>query len=140
MHMVWQELVNSGRLSPSDFVRVTSTAAAQLFNVYPRKGVVAPGSDADVVIFDPHRDHVISAASHHSAMDTNIYEGYAVRGKVGLGKEARWRSGRRDAAVPGAQAAVCAATAAPIGLRVGGGGSIRVLFNNSSVHASRRYG
>lgn len=87
--MVWQELVNSGRLSPSDFVRVTSTAAAQLFNVYPRKGVVAPGSDADVVIFDPHRDHVISAASHHSAMDTNIYEGYAVRGKVGPGKGER---------------------------------------------------
>ncbi len=41
MHVVWQEMVNSGLLSPSDFVRVTSTAAAQIFNVYPRKGVVS---------------------------------------------------------------------------------------------------
>ena len=41
MHVVWQELVNSGLLSPSDYVRVTSTAAAQIFNIYPRKGVVS---------------------------------------------------------------------------------------------------
>lgn len=81
--MVWQELVNSGQLTPSDFVRVTSTAAAQVYNIYPRKGVVAPGSDADVIIFDPSLDHTITAAAHHSAMDTNIYEGYRVRGKVG---------------------------------------------------------
>ncbi|KAL4420181.1 hypothetical protein ABPG77_008317 [Micractinium sp. CCAP 211/92] len=82
MHVVWQELVASGRVSPSDFVRLTSTAAAQIFNIYPRKGVIAEGSDADVVIFDPALEHTISAASHHSAMDTNIYEGYRVQGKV----------------------------------------------------------
>jgi len=43
LHVVWQELVNSGQISPSDFVRVTSTAAAQIFNIYPRKGVVSGG-------------------------------------------------------------------------------------------------
>lgn len=82
LHVVWQELVNSGKMAATDFVRVTSTAAAQIFNIYPRKGVVAEGSDADVIIFDPAFEHTITAASHHSAMDTNIYEGYSVKGKV----------------------------------------------------------
>ena len=63
-------------------MRLTSTAAAHAFNIYPRKGVLAPGSDADVIIFDPAAEHVISAASHHSRMDTNIYEGRAVTGKA----------------------------------------------------------
>ena len=58
-----------------DYVRVTSTAAAQIFNIYPRKGRIAPGSDADVIILDPSVTHVIRAASHHSRMDTNVYEG-----------------------------------------------------------------
>lgn len=80
--MAWQELVNSGLLTPSDFVRVTSTAAAQAFNLYPRKGVVAAGSDADVIVLDPGAEHVLSASTHHSRMDTNIYEGVAVRGRV----------------------------------------------------------
>ena len=69
-------------ITPSDFVRLTSTAAAHAFNLYPRKGVLTPGSDADVVVFDPTAEHVISASTHHSGMDTNIYEGRAVRGKV----------------------------------------------------------
>lgn len=63
-------------------MRLTSTAAARAFNLYPRKGVLAPGSDADVIVFDPAAEHVISAASHHSRMDTNIYEGRAVTGKA----------------------------------------------------------
>ena len=70
-------------MSPSDFVRVTSTAVAQAFNIYPRKGVIAPGSDADIIILDPTKQHTISAASHHSAIDTNIYEGLQITGKVG---------------------------------------------------------
>ena len=82
MHIVWDEMVNTGLLSASDFVRVTSTAAAQIFNVYPQKGVIAPGSDADIIVFDPRVEHVIGAATHHSAMDTNVYEGRRVRGKV----------------------------------------------------------
>lgn len=65
----------AGMMTPSDFVRVTSTAAAQAFNIYPQKGVIAAGSDADVIVFDPEVKHTISAATHHSKMDTNIYEG-----------------------------------------------------------------
>lgn len=82
LHVTWQEMVVSGRMTPSDFVRVTSTTAAQVFGVYPRKGVVEPGADADVIVLDPAARHVISAATHHSRMDTNIYEGYEVQGRV----------------------------------------------------------
>ncbi|KAK9825674.1 hypothetical protein WJX81_001526 [Elliptochloris bilobata] len=82
LHVTWDALVATGLITPSDFVRLTSAAAAHAFNIYPRKGVLAPGSDADVIIFDPAAEHVLSAASHHSRMDTNIYEGRTVRGKV----------------------------------------------------------
>jgi dihydropyrimidinase len=77
-------------MTRSDFVRATSTAAAHVFNLFPRKGILAPGADADVVIFDPDVTHVISAAAHHSRMDTNIYEGYKVQGKV----RQEWPPGR----------------------------------------------
>ncbi len=63
-------------------MRLTSTAAARAFNAYPRKGVLAPGSDADAIVFDPAAAHTLSAATHHSRMDTNIYEGRAVRGRA----------------------------------------------------------
>ena len=89
MHVVWQELVVSGLVEPTDFVRLTSTAAAVLFNIYPRKGVVAVGSDADMIVFDPEAVHTLGAATHHSARDTNIYEGYRVKGKVGGGGRCR---------------------------------------------------
>ncbi len=72
----------AGLITPSDFVRLTSTAAARAFNAYPRKGVLAPGSDADVIVFDPAAEHTLSASTHHSRMDTNIYEGRAVRGRA----------------------------------------------------------
>jgi hypothetical protein len=56
-------------------VRITSTAAAQIYNIYPRKGRIAAGSDADVILLDPRANHTISAATHHSRLDTNVYEG-----------------------------------------------------------------
>lgn len=59
----------------------------------PLQGVIAAGSDADVILLDPTQPHVISAETHHSAMDTNIYEGRLIRGKVG-------RPGRQGAMVP----------------------------------------
>lgn len=74
--------MNTGWLTAQDFVRVSSTEAAQVFNVYPRKGVIAPGSDADVILFDANVLHTITAQTHHSRMDTNVYEGLQVRGKV----------------------------------------------------------
>lgn len=55
---------------------------AQTYNVYPRKGLIAPGSDADIIVFDPEVSHTISASTHHSRMDTNIYEGREVKGQV----------------------------------------------------------
>ena len=82
LHVAWDEMVNSGRMPPTEFVRAVSTAAAQAFHIYPRKGLIAPGSDADVIVFDPQQEHTISAGSHHSRMDTNVYEGRKVRGRV----------------------------------------------------------
>lgn len=82
LHVAWEELVNSGAISPMDFVRITSTEAAKIFNIYPQKGTIAPGSDADVILLDPNVEHVISAQTHHSKMDTNVYEGKRIRGKV----------------------------------------------------------
>lgn len=82
MHVAWEELVNSGAMSPMDFVRVTSTEAAKIFNIFPQKGTIARNSDADIIIFDPKVTHTIRAASHHSRMDTNVYEGKTIRGKV----------------------------------------------------------
>lgn len=82
LHVLWEEMVNSKKLTPMDFVRVTSTQAAKIFNLFPQKGVLMEGSDADLIVFDPDHKHTISAASHHSRMDTNIYEGKEIKGKV----------------------------------------------------------
>ncbi len=76
----------TGLITASRFVDIVSTSIAQTFGIYPRKGVVAAGSDADVIIFDPSIEHTITTASHHSAMDTNIYEGMRIRGKVTIFK------------------------------------------------------
>ena len=82
LHIAWQEMVVSGLITPMDFVRITSTEAARIFNIYPQKGAIAVGSDADVILFDPDVEHIISAAHHHSRIDMNIYEGRKIRGKV----------------------------------------------------------
>ena len=82
LHVAWDVLVNGGLASRPDFVRVTSTEAARICGLYPRKGVVAAGSDADVIVFDPNEAHVLSARTAHGAMDTSLWEGRAVRGRV----------------------------------------------------------
>jgi dihydropyrimidinase len=80
MAVVWNSGVNTGVLTPSDFVRVTSTNTAKIFNLYPRKGVIKEGSDADVLVWDPSASKVISAATHHHGGDFNIFEGIKVNG------------------------------------------------------------
>jgi dihydropyrimidinase len=80
MSVLWHHGVCTGRLTPSDFVRITSTAAAQIFNIFPRKGVVALGADADLVVWDPKARRTISAATHHQKVDANVYEGMEVQG------------------------------------------------------------
>ncbi len=72
--------VCTGRISLNHFVDLVSTAPARLFGLYPKKGAVAPGSDADLMIVDPRKETVISAATHHSAVDYSLYEGMKVKG------------------------------------------------------------
>ena len=80
MSVLWHHGVGSGRLTPNEFVRITSTATAQIFNIHPRKGAVAVGSDADLVVWDPSGERTISARTHHQNVDFNVYEGMTVQG------------------------------------------------------------
>jgi dihydropyrimidinase len=72
--------VRSGQLSPSRWVELIATNPAKMFGLYPRKGTIAPGFDADIVVFDPNRERVISAESHHMNVDYSCYEGMTVWG------------------------------------------------------------
>lgn len=78
--VLWHLGVNSGLISPEQFVALSSANAAKIFGMYPKKGTVAPGADADIVIFDPNKKHTISAATHHMNVDYNVYEGLEVTG------------------------------------------------------------
>jgi dihydropyrimidinase len=72
--------VRTGRLSLNRWVELTSTTPARIFGLYPRKGTLAVGSDADLVVFDPERRVTLSARTHHSRVDYNLYEGTEVQG------------------------------------------------------------
>lgn len=80
MELLWEYAVNRGRLTPNEFVKVTSTNAAQIFNIYPRKGVIAAGADADIAVWDPQASKTISAKTHKQNIDYNIFEGMQVTG------------------------------------------------------------
>jgi dihydropyrimidinase len=80
MSLIYSGGVASGRFSANRFVELVSTTPAKLFGLYPRKGTIAVGSDADLVIFDPNRKHTISAATHHMRVDYSMFEGVQVTG------------------------------------------------------------
>jgi len=80
MSLVYSGGVGKGRFSVNRFVELVATAPAKIFGLYPRKGTVAVGSDADLVIFDPNREHVISAQTHHMRVDYSMFEGIKVKG------------------------------------------------------------
>ena len=80
MSMLWHHGVGAGRLTPMEFVRVTSTNAAQIFNLYPRKGAVRCGSDADLVVWDALASRTVSAKTHHQKIDFSVYEGMRMTG------------------------------------------------------------
>jgi dihydropyrimidinase len=91
MGLLYDGGVRAGRIPLARFVELTATNPAKLFGLYPRKGAIAPGADADVVVWDPEREVTWSAATHHMRVDYNPYEG-----RVGKGApETVWSRGRR---------------------------------------------
>src|ERR671916_610752 len=80
--LIYNGGVAENRISLNRFVELTSTAAAKMFGLFPKKGTIAVGSDADIVIFDPEREQTISAATHHMNVDYSAYEGRRLRGRV----------------------------------------------------------
>ncbi|MBC7156157.1 MAG: dihydropyrimidinase [Rhodobacteraceae bacterium] len=80
MPMLWTYGVGTGRLTMNEFVAVTSTNAARIFGLYPRKGAIAVGADADIVVWDPEKEKTITAGAQQSAIDYNVFEGKHVKG------------------------------------------------------------
>jgi dihydropyrimidinase len=80
LHMIHEFGVRAGRISLNRMVELLCTNPAKLFGLYPRKGTIAVGSDADIVVFDPEKRHTISASTHHTKVDYNLYEGTEVTG------------------------------------------------------------
>lgn len=78
--LTWDGAVNTGKITPNRFVEIISSNPAKIFGLYPKKGTIAVGSDADIVIFNPVKKHTISAKTHHMNVDYNLYEGKTVTG------------------------------------------------------------
>lgn len=80
MGVLWHHGVNTGKLTMNEFVAVTSANAAKIFNIYPRKGSISIGADADIILWDPEMTRTISIKTHHQQVDFNIFEGMEVKG------------------------------------------------------------
>ena len=110
MEVLWHHGVNTGRLTMNEFVRVTSTNAAQIFNIYPRKGSVSVGADADLVVWDPAASKTISAKTHHQKIDCQH-----LRRHDGEGLCFAHHQRRQTGVSPGVS---CAPNAAPAGTSI----------------------
>jgi dihydropyrimidinase len=82
MELLYSEGVDKGKITLNKYVEVACTNPAKIFGIFPCKGTIAIGSDADIVIFDPNKKHTISASTHHMNVDYSGYEGWEVTGKV----------------------------------------------------------
>jgi dihydropyrimidinase len=82
MELIFNGGVSEGRIGLNRFVEITATTPARMFGLYPKKGTIAVGSDADIVILDPDATHVISADTHHMDVDYSAYEGWEMKGRV----------------------------------------------------------
>lgn len=82
LQLLYEHGVNQKRISVNRWVEITSTAPAKMFGLYPRKGTLAVGSDADIVIWDPNAEHVLSAKTHHMRVDYSMFEGWKIRGNA----------------------------------------------------------
>jgi dihydropyrimidinase len=78
--LLWDGGVAAGHITPQRFVELIATAPARMFGLYPRKGSITPGADADLVVFNPDAERTLSAATHHMRVDYSIWEGRTVRG------------------------------------------------------------
>lgn len=82
MELIFSEGVNKGKISLNKMVDISSTASAKIFGMFPKKGTIAVGTDADIVIFDTTKKHILSASTHHHHCDYSAYEGQEVTGKA----------------------------------------------------------
>ncbi|HUQ90627.1 MAG TPA: dihydropyrimidinase [Bryobacteraceae bacterium] len=82
LQLIYHHGVNAGKITVNRFVEIVAASPARIFGLYPRKGLLAPGSDADIVIWDPEAKHIISAQTHHMRVDYSMFEGYEVKGNV----------------------------------------------------------
>ena len=82
LELLYSEGVRKGRISLNRFVELTSTNPAKIFGMFPRKGCLGVGSDADIVIFDPEEKHTLSAKTHHMNVDYSAYEGWQLQGRT----------------------------------------------------------
>ncbi|MEL6259965.1 MAG: dihydropyrimidinase [Cyanobacteria bacterium J06626_6] len=82
LELLYDGGVTAEKLNLNRFVQLTATAPAKMFGLFPRKGTIAVGSDGDIVLFDPKKQHTLSASTHHSNVDYSLFEGRSIRGKV----------------------------------------------------------
>ena len=82
MELLFSEGVNKKKITINKYVEVTSTNPAKIFGMFPKKGTIAVGSDADIILIDPNTKHTLSSSTHHMKVDYSAYEGWELTGKV----------------------------------------------------------